>query len=261
MAQSLLYAANLKPSILGRNKMNSLHAISKSTISFIVVLLTLFSCSSLAIHGSGESYKVTHNLTQVTAVEVRGNMTLRIQNGSENQLTVIAQKEIHQNIMVQQTGNRLVIKPKEGKQFKTNQPIELVLTTNNLSEIKISGAVELNAANYSTDNLVVKARGAVQIDLNIQAQLLIIDASGAFEGYLSGDVSSLELTFRGASEINSFDLNATDAKVKATGASTAYIHAVSTLDVSVSGAATVAYKGNPRVSQRAAGASRIYSAE
>jgi hypothetical protein len=241
--------------------MNTSQLLTMKTFGAAIAAFALVGCNSIAVRGSGSAFEVTHELGDVTEVVVNGTGELRIQNGDADQLIVTAQDEIHEHLIIRQQGDRLIIEPRDGYHFKTDKELRYVLITNNLSLLDVSGAVDVTANEYRTQNLLVDASGSTDLDISIYADTLKIDAAGAFDGYLSGDVSDLILDFSGASDINSYDLNARNVDINLSGAGTAFVTATERLNVSAAGASNVTYKGNPRVSQSSAGASSVNSAD
>lgn len=233
----------------------------KRTLVAALAAMTLAGCSNITVKGSGDTVSVQHDINAVTEVVVKGNGQLILSNGKTPGLTVNAQREIHEHLLIEQTGNRLLIKPKEGYRFRSDQPIQYRLVMNDLSAIKLSGAVNLTSEQYATNQLSLDASGASDVDMTIEAEQIFLSASGAFDGYLSGQTNRLDLSFSGAADLNAFDLLANAVQLSISGAGTAYVTALETLDVSTSGASRVEYKGTPRVSQRTSGAGRVVAVE
>lgn len=235
--------------------------MKNSIVAVGLTTLLLVGCNAIAVRGSGEAYEVTHPIEPITSVEVNGNGELRIQNGSRNELIVLAQKEIHQFLSVQQRGDLLIIEPEEGYRFRTDESLRYLLITDGISELDVSGAVTVTSDEYRTESLMIEASGAIDLDMVLFTDDLTIDASGAFDGYLSGETRSLNLDFSGASDLNAYDMPADDVNLDLSGAGTIFIMATERLNVRATGASRVTYKGSPRVSQTSAGTSSVTSAE
>lgn len=227
----------------------------------IVTALLLASCTSMAVRGSGDSYEVSHELSDISTVHVSGNGELKIINGEQNQLIIYAQKEIHQYLSIRESNHQLTIKPKDGYHFKNHQGLKYILITNGLTHINTSGAVSITGEQYQTENLSIDASGSSDIDLSVITDTLSIDASGSFDGYLAGQTQQLLLEFSGSSDLNAYDLDAKIVDIDISGASTTFVRASEQLNVSAAGASSVTYKGNPRLSHSSAGASSVKAAQ
>ncbi|WP_196159423.1 head GIN domain-containing protein [Reinekea sp. G2M2-21] len=236
------------------------HNRLKRTPTTLLMILTGFlftACNTLTVQGTGRSYEINHTVTEIREVELHGIGELTLQNGQENQLVVLAQEEIHDHLSIRQEDDQLIIGPREGYQFRTNEPPRFLLNANHLDTVIIRGAIDLTSGNYRTEQLAIEASGSSDVDLTLHASNLTIDASGSFDGYLSGEVNTLKVDFSGSSDLNADDLKAKDVDIDISGAGTAYIHATETLTISAAGAVKVVYSGNPVVSQSAAGATSI----
>ena len=84
-----------------------------------------------------------------------------------------------------------------------------------------------------------------------------IDVSGACEGDLDIEAESLDIEVSGAGEINALDLQAQKVHVGITGAGEIEVSAEEALDVAITGAGEVRYAGDPVVNKKISGAGEI----
>ena len=75
-----------------------------------------------------------------------------------------------------------------------------------------------------------------------------------------GDADVHELKIRGASEVESFDLLTNSTAVNIIGAGNCEVNAQNDLDVSITGAGIVYYKGNPTITQSITGLGQVVDA-
>jgi hypothetical protein len=76
---------------------------------------------------------------------------------------------------------------------------------------------------------------------------LKIESSGAWDISVDGSITKLEASLAGASKLNAKSLQTQTAKLSLLGASYARVAVTGTLKVSVIGASSVTYSGNPEV--------------
>ncbi len=115
-----------------------------------------------------------------------------------------------------------------------------------------AGDIDLDASGASlvwlegsVRNLEIDASGASSIDGDIEADSIDLDLSGASSARLSGSAGDAIIEGSGASRFNLADLILNDADVTLTGASTADVNLDGRLDVSLSGASSLNFKGTP----------------
>lgn len=93
----------------------------------------------------------------------------------------------------------------------------------------------------------VTSRGAGEINISEAAgEKLSLASLGAASFKATGKVKSVEISSTGAGSIDAANLQAEKAKVDVTGAASVDVYASDQLDAKVSGAASVAYSGNPK---------------
>jgi hypothetical protein len=220
--------------------------------------MALVGCSSIDVKATGEPYEVVHSLAANHTVGIQGSGELRIQNGSLNQLRVLAQGEVHDHLTIEQTDGTLTIGQKPGLGVKTSEKIQYLLITDGLAAINLNGAFSLTATRYHTEQLAISADGDTTLDIQIETQQLRLTASGAFEGYLAGTAERFSLAASGAAEVQALDLQAKFVTVDLSGASEVLVAASDTLQVNTSGASEVGYQGQPKITGAASGASQIF---
>jgi Putative auto-transporter adhesin, head GIN domain len=91
-------------------------------------------------------------------------------------------------------------------------------------------------------------RGAGEIDIaDVSGDSLELESTGAASIKAAGKTKSLEVSSTGAGEIKAANLHAEKVSVRVTGAASVSVFAGEQLDVTVSGAGSVNYGGNPKV--------------
>jgi len=111
----------------------------------------------------------------------------------------------------------------------------------------------INAPHLDSINLA----GAINADVNLNADELNILLAGASKLTLSGSANVLKIKSAGASNIKAFEMIARDATVSVAGAGKAEIYASGTLHINIAGASKVTYDGEPHVTRDVAGFGRI----
>ena len=94
--------------------------------------------------------------------------------------------------------------------------------------------------------------------VEIVADKLTADLSGASEMTVSGTAKELSMEGSGASSFHGFDLSTQNSDVDVSGASTAHVQTEKEIKVEASGASSVRYKGNAVIREiKSTGASSI----
>jgi len=241
--------------------MNPLMRTISRTATLLLTVTALLGCNTMAVQGSNKPYPIIHSLASTQTIDIGGSGELRIENGSANQLIVLAKGAVHDRLVITQVNGTLSIQPETGMRFRNREPIQYLVITDGLETIKLSGALGLTAADYQTERLNINSSGASNLDVQIRTEQLTIKASGALEGLLSGTAERLLLTLTGTAQVQALDLLAKDVQVNLAGASSVEVTAADSLQIDISGASEVGYQGRPRISSSVSAASRVYSVE
>ena len=92
---------------------------------------------------------------------------------------------------------------------------------------------------------------------NLVAEPLEVDASGASTVTLAGTAERAHLRASGASDLELAGLDAVEVDATLSGASTGSVGVSSRLEAHLSGASSLAYRGDPAINQSLSAASRL----
>lgn len=124
--------------------------------------------------------------------------------------------------------------------------MKVVITSNEYNMVNTSGGVSLSSGTQlSGKSLEVKASGASKVNLDLLMESVHTDFSGAGDVTLSGEAGITTVDISGAGKLKAFDLKTHEMSISISGAGYAEVNTDQKLDVNVSGAGKVRYKGNP----------------
>lgn len=164
----------------------------------------------------GEFEKISLSVPANITVEV-GKSPASVELTGDDNIVKLFTTKIQNGVLVVDTDN---------KHFNNHNEIRIAVTAPVLKAIDMSGA------------------GKLDIE-NVQGDSFDISLTGACEGKARGKLDNLSATMTGAGNLNLADLECKSAKLNVSGAGTAVVSATKSLDVDVSGAASVKYKGHP----------------
>ena len=114
------------------------------------------------------------------------------------------------------------------QRYHTAKPVTLRINLPSLAAVTSRGAGEITIGDVNGDSLKLESMGAASIDA-------------------AGKAKSVAVSSTGAGKIDTSSLQAEKARVDVTGAASVEVYATEQLDVTVSGAGSVTYSGNPKV--------------
>lgn len=197
------------------------------------------------VRGSGALETNDYAFTDFTAVDVSSAFVATITMADEYSVSVTADDNIMDLLLVKMTDNTLTI-GLDGTLAVTNATLEVNITMPALSILRLSGATRATVSGFSsTDALTLEASGASSIRGDITAGSTSIDLSGASEIELEGTAAELTADVSGASRLVLADFLVTHADLVVSGASKATVNLTGRLDADVSGASRLTYIGEP----------------
>ena len=198
-------------------------------------LIIISSCGE-RIKGNGKVEARQQNLDHFNSIDLSGMFEVELVKGNE-QIEIITDENLHEHVDIYVENDELVIDTKD--KYLEAEQVLLRIYSKELNEIDVSGAISL------------KTEG------RLHTNHFKLDVSGACEGDLDIEAESLDIEVSGAGEINALDLQAQKVHVGITGAGEIEVSAEEALDVAITGAGEVRYAGDPVVNKKISGAGEI----
>jgi hypothetical protein len=243
----------------------------KKTVIIIGLILLLISgavlsgCTPVLIsEKNGPTTTREYDFTDFTGIEIGHAFELEVTPSDTYQVTITAGKSVLDHIDVSKVGSTLKI-DMDHWLFNWHSSPKITISMPDLQELNLSGACKGNARGFkSSHDFKLFVSGASELDLDMEVGRLKSEISGASKvaGYLKASSSDIELS--GASEVklegaggniildgsgvSNFNLSgfaANDAGIELSGASHASLTINGKMDVSLSGASSLEYGGNP----------------
>ncbi|WP_129716275.1 head GIN domain-containing protein [Pedobacter sp. SYP-B3415] len=212
-----------------------------SRYSFAILTLGL-----LAFTASAQSRQV--QVKNYNSISVSSGMDLYLKQGSSESIVIQADREISDNIVVEQKGSSLSIRFRNGFSWKNlfnNKPIKIYATYKNLNVVSASGGSDVYSQNaIKTNSLSLKASGGSDLKLSLACEELIVQVSGGSDAELNGRATNMALDASGGSDIDAFNLASDYARIRATGGSDVNAQVNKALEAGASGGGDVTFKGN-----------------
>jgi hypothetical protein len=226
-----------------------------------IAIVGLSSCHFFGkrIHGNGVIKSVEKPVNAFKDVEADGDIKLIVIQGELQPVKLEGDENILSYIEVIQNGDKITIQTKPGVNLSPSGELNVYVTSPNYKTIEVSGASDIVGQNKvtSTDELTLKASGAGDIKMEVDAPKITAGISGSGSIDLKGQAKDLSIDLTGAGHAHCFDLLTENTTVSISGAGSAQVYASVKLNADVSGAGSIDYKGNASVSQEISGAGSV----
>jgi formylglycine-generating enzyme required for sulfatase activity/predicted small secreted protein len=233
-------------------------------IVVLVLAIALAACNGTSsIQGSGNIVTEERDVSGFDRVTFSGLGHVNIQQGDQELLTISADDNILPYIQTEVSGGILTIGIESGGQdrgFDPSDGIEFNLVVKELTRLDIYGTGNINVGELQTEKLLVDNGGVGDLEITLlTADELVVRHSGAGAVIISGQVKGQELSHNGVGSYFAIDLRSQTASIKISGAGSADVWAVETLDVEIAGLGNLTFYGSPRIIQNISGGGKLIS--
>lgn len=219
-------------------------------IAYILAVLTS-SCvgfNEKSVKLSGVTKVSTKEVSAFDKVDVSGAIDVIVNIGNKSEVVIEADSAIMPYIVTEVKDRELRIYNKDiigFYNFKNNK-ILVTITTPSILELESSGACDVTINDLKTDMFKVSLSGACDLIGSFECNVLDFESSGSSDSKLRGKVKNCNIELSGACDIKALDLEVDSLKIEGSGSSNVEITVQNSLDVELSGASELRYKGEPK---------------
>lgn len=189
------------------------------------------------IKGSGVTKIEKRELSNFKKIDTSGIINLEVTAQKDFDVNVETDDNLLEYVVTEVKGDTLKIYTKQN--ISPRNKIRVVVAMPDLTGVDVSGIAKVTANNIKTESFNLEITGASKVELNGEANNLIINASGA-------------------SKIDAENLKVESANVDVSGASNITVNATEEVRADASGASKINYVGEPKnVIKHTSGASKV----
>jgi Putative auto-transporter adhesin, head GIN domain len=211
--------------------------MGRTAIMLLSAITLAAGCHRREIEGNGVIKTENRPIADFSGIAAAGRYEIEWSSGKPA-LTISTDENLLPLIRTEINDGTLRVDSKEN--LNPTRSITINLSSASLADVKLTGGNRFRAGSLSGSKLKLTSTGASEINVE-------------------GSVTELEATLIGASKLSAKSLQTQNATLSLTGASDADITVTETLKVSVTGAGSLTYSGNPKsVQQEVIGAGSIH---
>ncbi len=228
-------------------KHNSVSFIRTSFILlvFLVFLQGCYIDLRETIYGNGNVVTEERSVSSFDEIRVSSGIDVFITQGEEESLKVIADDNLLEYIHTEVSGRSLKIYTDVNIRQARSKEVNLVYKQ--LRSINISSAGDVTTTNrMKAEDLNIKLSSAGDLKMDVDAENINCNISSSGDAHISGTADVLDADLSSAGDLYAYDLVVKKAKVHASSAGNARIHATEEVHLTASSAGDIYYKGNPQ---------------
>ena len=211
----------------------------KLALLFLLLPLVAAGCHHgrrAEVKGSGNRVVQKRQISPFTSISTEGAFEIEVTCQKDPSLEVEGDDNLLEFVTADVRGNELRLS--SGKSFSTSEPIRIKITVPNLEGLSVSGAGRIDIKNMKNEKFEIDSQGAPNI-------------------IVSGSTNTIDIDSSGAGKIDTHNLSASRAVVDSKGVSNIDLDVSQQLDVTISGASSVTYRGDPVVNKTVNGPGKV----
>jgi hypothetical protein len=213
------------------------------------------------VKGSGPVVSETRSVASFDDIELNIPAEVYIIQGENESITIDAQANVLDVVETNVNRHELKIKFSNGVVVKRYETIRVYITTNELTEISVSGSGSVyNDSPIITNELRLRISGSGKVDLyDVDASIIDSKISGSGNVYLTGVCDDQFISISGSGDIKAFDMISENTEVDISGSGKGEVRVNNLLKARISGSGKVYYKGYPHhIDSKISGSGGVY---
>ncbi len=182
----------------------------------ILMGIFLFISSFISAQSGKEVIKQMRQLPEFQEIDAGGIFDIYLQQGEEQSVEIETEEKYQDKVITKVENEILHI---SSKSIINPNKLNVYITVKKLDRIEISGTAEIKGQNiFKSASLKIIASGASRIKLEVEADKLYTNVSGAADIIISGNAREHHADASGAGKIDASELNTEDTYANASGA-------------------------------------------
>ena len=225
-------------------------------------LLLFTSCREIfakRIRGNGNVTTQVRTAGQFNSIDVSGDIDVYARQDSSPSIKVEADENLQQYVETIDDGEVLRIRTQQGFNINPSKQIKVYVSAAMFKRFEASGACNLFSEGkiMNSTNIDLGLSGSCDVTMDLSAQKISAHVSGACSVNLKGQVRDFDVDASGSTDIKCLELVADNVSLDISGAGDAEVYASTKLSGSISGAASVKYKGAAQTDIHTSGATSV----
>ncbi len=228
-----------------------MHTLIKTSLAltFLVFSSLQFTAQNRknnAITGSGNMIEKTVTTKPYRSIKVSGSMDVYLQKGTEGTISVLAEDNVQDSIVVESDGTTLTISMKNNTSLRNTKKIKITVPFEDISEISLygSGSIE-GKAMLKTDKLTLNLNGSGDIEIAVATNSLEATIRGSGDIEILGNATDVAISTTGSGDFEGRELISENAEVSITGSGDSTVYVKNNLKAKIQGSGSIYYGGKP----------------
>jgi len=225
--------------------------LNRGVLAPLIILLLLSTSCSNEDPGPLQADERNYAVVDFDRLEIGEAFIIQVRQASYFSIAVRGDRRNLDDLSVNKNGKTLSVKFSDNRGHQHQTYIEITMPL--LRGVNFSDASDSRITGfYNLDSIDLLFSDASSSQLDLESSKMNLTLSGASHVLATGKSDTLSIDLSGSSSLNAFNLEATAAKVSASGSSEADVNVIQQLKARATDASKILYEGNPSVSKQTA---------
>lgn len=229
--------------------------------SLIIFIFTACSKSKKNSLGSGNVISQTRDVSGFNQIFFNGNGNVFISQGESESLTIEGEDSILELVttLVIDKALRIDYKKSNAAHLISSSPlVNVYIQVKDIQEIRLSGSGTISTSTpLKTFHLKMSISGSGNGTIDVIGHKLVTILSGSSNFTVKGTVENQDIWISGSGIYQAGELSSKVANINITGSGEVSVNVQDDMDIHISGAGTVIYRGTPRIRQSISGSGNV----
>lgn len=224
--------------------------LAMALLSAFVVLNQIHVFAQKKVDGSGNVTIVEYEVDPFTALELDGVFHVYIRQGNQEKVEVETDDNLHQYVIVENRGKKLVIDTKNKVNFRKKKRMDVFVTIKDLERLKISGVGNVESDGVlELSDLELRVKSVGKVNLELVADYLEADINSVGNVILAGKIKKADIENGGVGKLAAYDLENEVLDIRSSGVGKTEVYASREIAIKSTGVGNVFYKGDAVVTK------------
>ncbi len=211
------------------------------------------------VNGSGPIVTETFNLPVFDAIKLNMAAEVFITQGSQQEVTIEAQRNIIDRIRLTVRDRVWDIEP--DRCLRDFSDVRIFITMPDIRKLELNGSGRIFGENtFTVNDIELRLPGSGAIDLALNCDDIDATLSGSGTIALEGNGDELDFVLSGSGKLKAFGMTLREADILISGSGNAEVRVTNQLSARITGSGDVLYRGNPTLNVNITGSGRVIDA-
>ncbi|MEM6966130.1 MAG: head GIN domain-containing protein [Bacteroidota bacterium] len=224
--------------------------LAMALLGVLVVFNHIQVIAQKKVTGSGNVTVVDYEVDSFSSLELDGVFHVYIRQGEQEKVEVETDDNLHQYVIVENRGKKLVIDTQNKVNFRKKKRMNIFVTIRDIERLEIAGVGNVESeGRLELNDLELRIKSVGKVNLELVADYLEADINSVGNVTLAGRIKKADIENGGVGRLAAYDLENKVLDLRASGVGKTEVYASQEIAIKSTGVGSVFYKGDAVVTK------------